>query len=533
MFKTTDNATTFGHKTMLISSGNRTDSSNSTLNESRATQSVLIKKWMPVIKKMEVPKNSHRTVATLLENQNKYINSQFKRKGRSGILMEDQTTTGDIADFTRFSMQVLKKTYAKLIADNLVGTQAMNAPSSMIFYVRYRYATNKGQTTAGTQIMRQNTAQQYARNNGWALDPYYSSQEVHGEAMTISGGATISATLRQRPVLAGSIVVNVYPDAASADPSCDDRQPCLQVTFDADGAPQNIQIADCTEFTNTIHVNTTTPGLTEYNATTGVVKVTLSAGSVPAGAVARVDYEYNLEGNPLIPELKMSIDSDSVYAATRKLKASWTLEAAQDMEAVYDIDAEQSITDVLGDEMVAEIDREIINDLIIAAAVRARHDFATGAGASVNFTDRNIALFYKILETANIIHRLTLRGPANWLVTSSDISSKLEQLNDFRANDALGEDGYDVGIVNPGSLQSKMKVFKDPLFPACKVLMGHKGKGPFESGYVFCPYIPLLGTPAIMDPNSYTPSKGVMTRYGKKLVEDGSLYYATLNVTSL
>jgi len=497
------------------------------------TQGQLVSKWGKVLQKLGgIKQKQWSNVAMLLENQHKYINKRFK--GKRSLLMEDQTTTGDIADFTRFSLQVLKKTYSKLIADNLVGTQAMNAPSSMIFYLRYRYATNKGDTVAGTQIMRQNTAQQYARQNGWALDPYYSSSEVRNEAATITGGNVVTATLRHRPVLAGSIEVNVYPDAESANPSCDDAQPCLQVLFDAEGAVSNIQIADCTEFTSTIDVNTVTPGATEFNSTTGVVKVTLSAGSFPVGAVAKVNYEFNMEGNPLIPELKMSIDSDAVYAATRKLKASWTLEAAQDMESVYDIDAEQSITDILGDEMVAEIDREIINDLMVAAAVRARHNFATAAGASVNFTDRNIALFYKILETANIIHRLTLRGPANWLVTSSDISSKLEQLNDFRASDALSEDdSYGAGIVSPGSLQTKMKIFKDPLFPSCKVLLGHKGKGPFDSGYVFCPYIPLLGTPSIMDPNSYTPSKGVMTRYGKKLVEDGSLYYGLLNVSNL
>jgi hypothetical protein len=507
---------------------------NSQLNESNALQGQLTKKWAPLLKKnfSDVPQKNWRNVAILLENQNKYIQKKFGRKGAT-LLAEDLTTTGDIADFTRFSLQVLRKTYAKLIADNLVGTQAMNTPSSMIFYVRYRYATNKGATTAGTQIMRQNTAQAYARQNGWALDPYYSSQEVHGESCIITGGTVVTVTLAQRPVLAGSVEIQVFPSAEDADPSCDTAQPCLTVTFDAAGNPQNIIISDCTEFTSTINVNTVTAGATSFNTTTGIAKVTLSAGSFPANAVAKVNYEYNLEGNPLIPELKMSIDSDSVYAATRKLKASWTLEAAQDMEAVYDMDAEQSITDVLGDEMVAEIDREIINDLIIAAAVRARHDFATAAGASVNFTDRNIALMYKILEVANIIHRLTMRGPANWLVTSADISSKLEQLNDFKASDVYAEDTYEVGIVSPGSLQRKLKIFKDPMFPACKILMGHKGKNPFESGYVFCPYIPLLGTPAIMDPNSYTPSKGVMTRYGKKLVEDGSLYYATMQVTSL
>jgi len=187
----------------------------------------------------------------------------------------------------------------------------------------------------------------------------------------------------------------------------------------------------------------------------------------------------------------------------------------------------------MADEMVAEIDREIINDLLIAAAVRANHNFATAAGASVNYTDRNVALLYKTLEVANVIHRTTLRGPANWAVTSSDIASKYEQLNDFRSSDALAEDGIDIGITNAGTIQSKVKLYKDPLFPNCKVLMGFKGKGNTDTGYVYGPYIPLLSTPTVMDPNSFTPNKGILTRYGKKLVEDGGLYYGTITVSNL
>jgi hypothetical protein len=197
------------------------------------------------------------------------------------------------------------------------------------------------------------------------------------------------------------------------------------------------------------------------------------------------------------------------------------------------MDAEATLTDLLGDEMVAEIDREIINDLIIAANIRANHNFATAAGASVNFIDRNIALLYKTLEVANIIHRTTLRGPANWMVTSADIASKYEQLNDFRGSDALSTDGIDIGITNAGTIQGKLKLYKDPLFPNCKILLGFKGNSALDSGYFYAPYIPLLATPTVLDPNSFTPSRGVMCRYGKKLIEDGGLYYGTITVSNL
>lgn len=502
-----------------------------TLRGIDGNKNALIKKWQRVLLKCrEVPKSKMGLMAHMFENQFNYDG----QKGQGGILTESQTTTSNIADFTRFALPLLRKSFSKLIADNLVGVQPMSQPASLIFYLRYRYAMTKGQTQAGTQIMRQNTAQQFARQNGWALDPYYSSQEVRGEEATIAThGTHITHTLMHRPVLAGTVVVEVFQSAEDASPSCDDAVPCLRVTFDADGLPDTVVAGDCTGFTDTLAVDTSTTGATAFSHADGSVQVTLSHSAFPNGAVAVVNYEYDLEGNPFQPEVTMSIDSDSVSANTRKLKTSWSLEAAQDLKSVHGMDAEQTLTDLMADEMVAEIDREILNDLIRASATRATHNFGTGAGASVNFTDRNIALWYKTLEIANIIHRLTLRGPANWMVTSADLCSKYEQLNDFRASDAMSPDGIDIGIVNAGTIQNKLRLYKDPLFPNCKVLLGYKGGSVLDAGYFYAPYIPLLSTPTVLDPNSFSPNRGIMTRYGKKLIEDGSLYYGCLNVSNI
>ena len=323
-------------------------------------------------------------------------------------------------------------------------------------------------------------------------------------------------------------MVNVFTADDLAD-DCENPVPILQVSFDGEGNPDVILVGDATGLV----VDEASTGGTIFDHDNGGVTVTLSAGSLPANAVARADYEYDLENNPFQPEVTMSIDSDSVAAITRKLKTSWSLEAAQDLNAVHNIDAESTLTDLMADEMVAEIDREIINDLIIASAIRAQHNFATGAGASVNFTDRNIALLYKVLEVANIIHRTTLRGPANWMVTSADIASKFEQLNDFRGSDALAQDGIDIGITSAGTIQGKLRLYKDPLFPNCKILMGFKGNSVLDSGYFYAPYIPLLSTPTVLDPNSFTPNKGIMTLHGKILIEDGGLYYGVVTVSNL
>jgi hypothetical protein len=496
-----------------------------------AKKNTVVRKWAPVLQKCpEVSSNKMGIMAQLIENQYK----RMMPTESSSILLEDQTTTANIADFTRFALPLLRKSYPKLIADNLVGVQPMSQPASLIFYIRYRYAMTKGQTVAGTQIMRQNTAQSFNRQNGWALDPYYSSQQVFGEDATIPDSLdTITATLSHRPVLAGTVVVEVYESEEDANPDCDDAVPCLRVAFDSNGDPAEVLVGDCESLSDAVEVDTTTTGATAFDHSTGAVTVTLSAGLFPQDAVARVNYEYDLEANPFQPEVTLSIDSDSVSAVTRKLKTSWSLEAAQDLKSVHNLDPESLLTDLMADEMVAEIDREIINDLIIAAAVRANHNFATAAGASVNFTDRNIALLYKTMEVANVIHRLTLRGPANWLVTSADISSKFEQLNDFRASDAFVTEGLDIGIMNAGTIQGKLRLYKDPLFPNCKILLGFKGNHVLDAGYFYAPYIPLLSTPTIHNPDSFVPNKGVMTRYGKKLIEDGGLYYGTINVSNL
>lgn len=489
-----------------------------------AKKDKLVNKWGPVLRKcVEVSPQKFSLMAAMLENQHAWS------ENKGNTLFEEATTTGNIADFTRFALPLIRKSYPRLIADNLVGVQPMSSPASLIFYIRYRYAISKGQTVAGTQIMRQNTAQQFSRQNGWALDPYYSSQTVKGEDLTIDGGGGfVSGTLVHKPVLAGTVVVNVFN---SDDDDCEDPTPCLQVSFDANGDPDLVLVGDASDCPS-LEVDTSTSGATTFNHATGEVLITLSSGTF-AGMVARVDYEFDLENNPFQPEITLSIDSDSVSAVTRKLKTTWSLEAAQDLKSVHNIDAEGTLTDLMADEMVAEIDREIINDLIIAASIRATHNFGTAAGASVNFTDRNIALLYKVLEVANVIHRTTLRGPANWMVTSADISSKFEQLNDFRGSDALVQDGMDIGITSAGTIQGKIRLYKDPLFPNCKILLGFKGNSVLDSGYFYAPYIPLLSTPTVLDPNSFTPSKGVMTRYGKKLIEDGGLYYGVITVSNM
>jgi hypothetical protein len=315
-------------------------------------------------------------MAAILENQFNAWNPE-----KRSMIFEDQTTTANIADFTRFALPLIRKSYPKLIADNLVGVQPMSQPASLIFYIRYRYALTKGQTVAGTQIMRQNTAQSFARQNGWALDPYYSSQEVKGEDATITGNSVITATLAHRPVLAGTVVVEAsWP--ADAAPNCDDAVPVPPRQLRLRRQPRRRARRRLHRVHRNLTVDTTTPVPPNQPHHRRAVR----SPSRPAVFPVRSRRPRQLRvrpGSQPVPAGSHPVDRQRQRRRHHpQAEDLLVLEAAQDLKAVHNIDAESTLTDLMADEMVAEIDREIINDLIIAAAIRADHNFATAAGAS-------------------------------------------------------------------------------------------------------------------------------------------------------
>jgi len=247
-----------------------------------------------------------------------------------------------------------------------------------------------------------------------------------------------------------------------------------------------------------------------------------------------------------IPEIDIKVDSISVTAVTKKLKAKWTPELGQDLNAYHNLDAEVELTSILSEQIALEIDREILEDLVKGATAGTYHwsrrpgrfvnrsngtvveDWATGGiddadnllGA--DFTG-NVSEWYETLvETINDIsaqiHRKTLRGGANFLVTSPEVANILEFTAGFRADVTADSDKGTVGAVKAGSISKKWDVWVDPYFPRNLVLVGRKGGSFLESGYVYSPYVPLQVTPTIFGTEDFVPRKGVMTRYAKKMV---------------
>jgi hypothetical protein len=519
----------------------------------------------------------------------------------------------DIAPFQHYLLPLVRRVYPNLIANELVGVQPMTSPASLVFYLKYKYtglvnpdvvengrvvqkAYNKGRTAPATE---------YGNfvGNSWNIDPYYSTQTIFRERPIAAASsavafnanvATVTETsLIATPLVPGSVVFvagNLVLTVTNATGSGTLSIP-IAATGLTTGAPVwTAGTSNCAALTVTaggVAVNgaldpvfLTATGLFPLVGLIPTLELTLAGvDQTPTGvAISSTTtfsrtYDYNMEGNRAMPEMELQVESFPVSAKTRKLRTKWTIEAAQDLRAMHNIDAEQELISVLANEVTAEIDREIINDLIVNAEITVDYDYsnpflvggitavptagglmsqyspqtiaAGGAGATLgaasyitnvmgsgNFEDRNKALFYQVLEVSNQIYRQSLRGAGNWIVTSPEVASKLESLLEFKP-DARTDTVYNLGIIYSGTLNGQFKVYKDPLFNPGMILVGYKGSSFMDAGYFYCPYVPLQLTPTVLDTESFNPRKGLITRYGKVLVENGGRMYGRIRVANM
>jgi len=277
--------------------------------------------------------------------------------------------------------------------------------------------------------------------------------------------------------------------------------------------------------------------LQNYNgATTGFTASQLS-NTFQASDVTLTFRVYNdLEFEDEIGEVSFDLESVTVSVVERKLRASWSPELAQDVSAFHNIDAEAELTALLSEQIAAEVDREILRDLRKGAAWTAKWDYnewkyGNGGSSFAGYTqkDWNQTLITKINQISAQIHKTTLRGGANWIIVSSEVSAVFDDLEYFHVSNAHPEqDQYNMGIEKVGTLAGRYQVYRDPYFPANKILIGHKGKSLLDAGYVYAPYVPLQLTPTMYNPFNMTPIKGIMTRYAKKMVNNR--YFGVITV---
>ena len=265
--------------------------------------------------------------------------------------------------------------------------------------------------------------------------------------------------------------------------------------------------------------------------------------------VPAFESNFGATPSPEIPEIDIKVSSIAVTAQSRKLRARWSPELAQDLNAYHSLDAEVELTQILSEQIALEIDREILNDLLTQADTRYywsrkpgqfinKKTAATVSGASFTGTVREWyeTLVETIIDVGNEIHRKTLRGSANFIVVSPEVATILEASVMYRPSytlDAEGQVGtpFTIGAEKVGTLSNRFTVYKDPYFPRNQILVGYKGGSYLETGYVYAPYVPLIVTPTIFAPEDFTPRKGVMTRYGKKMVR--SDFYGSVTVLGI
>jgi len=261
----------------------------------------------------------------------------------------------------------------------------------------------------------------------------------------------------------------------------------------------------------------------------------LTAGDVSGLTVSYLQYA-DLEFATEMGEVSFELSEVVVSVTERKLRATWSPELAQDVSAFHNIDAEAELTALLSEQVAAEIDREILRDLRKGGAWTLRWDYngwkrANSGGGFNAYTQKewNQTLITKINQLSAQIHKATLKGGANFVVVSSEVSAIFDDLEYFHVSNANPEeDSYNMGIEKIGSLGGRYTVYRDPYAPANSVLVGHKGKSLLDTGYIYAPYVPLQLTPTLQNPFNFAPTKGIMTRYAKKMVNNR--FYGNISV---
>jgi len=428
------------------------------------------------------------------------------------LVNEQATDTSDIAQFKRISIPLVRRIFPQLIANKIVSVQPLLGPAGLVYYLRFRYASNKGAIRGGTQNGFPSddalSLQQLASGNA-NLDIFFTHQFVQNETQSNAGGGTsLTYMLEKTPVLAGTITGTITDGGTDI---------------------QTFVVSQAGSFTFT-DIGSPSPKVSggSIDLNTGVM--TLTWGSDPGANSVTVNYEYNLECQQDLPEVNLVVESEEIVAKTRKFKAAWSYEAQQDLRAQHNLDAEAELTAVLAQEINLEIDREVLTDLRLNAGTVAAWDFNTALGDTIK--EKYESLFVKIVEVSNVVHRKTLRGGANWIVTSPEVASMFETATAGFAPQQSENFTSSIGIQYVGSVASRWRVYKDPLFPTNQILLGYRGESYMDSGYFYCPYVPMTQTPVVLDPESFCPRKGILTRYGKKLLREGAKFYARMTIAN-
>jgi hypothetical protein len=488
---------------------------------------------------------SKHGMAVLLENQAKQ-------------LLDESTKTGASAgseEWAGVALPLVRRIFGSIAAKEFVSVQPMNLPSGLIFYMDFKYSNAQAGNPDFSGSSLFGTGGEFGKDS---LSP---SGNKLGSTQATTGGlygaGRFGYTINDTAVAIDATVTTAswadvnYDADLSASQAAGTLKKVAVAHANLNADLNGVRAFELVQ-SGSITANAYLPQYTKISGSSIVFIGSGNAGGVAAGgatlsyhvqpqAANRGDFEdrtaygngYNADLG--IPEIELELKSEPIVAKTRKLKAVWTPELAQDLNAYHSIDAEAELTQMLSEYISLEIDLEILEMLQANAfttdywSARVGYDFNTAAGAFQVDSTAAAASAYtkstwyqtlgiKLQKVSNKIHQLTMRGGANFVVCSPNVATILESMNGFSANPGKDALQFAAGVTNIGQISNRYDVYKNPYMTENVILLGFKGSNFFETGAVYAPYVPLIMTPLVYDPVNFTPRRGVMTRYAKKIV---------------
>jgi len=511
---------------------------------------------------------SHETeknnMSMILENQAKQLVIEQSQTGTGASF-----TAGTGEQWAGIALPLVRKVFGQIAAKEFVSVQPMNLPSGLVFFLDFQYGTNKNPFTSGTSTYG-DTSTNFGNTSTGGLYGAgrftYSTNQFSASAVAVVQATTFtSASFAEvnfssdfsASAAAGSIKkLTVATSSISADIDILGVRGFI-ITSGSVSAARNLN-----EFTyfssgnvvffvsaSTAEIPTSSSFVVEYNKLTK----DNARGDFEAGASYAVPNAESAS-EIVIPQINVQMRSEAIVAKTKKLKAQWTPEFAQDLNAYHSLDAEAELTAVMSEYISLEIDLEILDMLIESAAAGTEYwtalnngvynpnnangfDFPTSTTQTGFFNTQGQwfqTLGTKMQKLSNIIHQRTLRGGANFCVVSPTVATILESIPGFAStsNGDVSVASYAFGVQKMGQINNRYTIYKNPYMKENTILMGFKGSQFLETGAVFAPYIPLIMTPLVYDPDTFVPRKGLLTRYAKKMVRSefyGKIYVNGLN----
>jgi len=496
-------------------------------------------------------------MATLLENQARQLIDESSKTGGSNS-----------EEWSGVALPLVRRIFADIAAQDFVSVQPMNLPSGLVFYLDFKYGSAKGGSggQGSTESVYGKTGPFSPLSTGGNNPAENSSPFPTGG---LYGAGAYNYTMPSASVGLGNItcteasladlnydtdisksfagkLYKIVNDAAVATVRADSKAVrAWKLRDTGDGLYGSVISSSFGQFTTS-----GSDGIVSFIIEGGTIGVATHISTLDSSVFQleyleqpidsnRGDFEADAGSGPPetdvnIPEVNLDLKSSTIVAKTRKLKAVWTPELAQDLNAYHSVDAEAELTSMLSEYISMEIDLEII-DMLISDAVTTEY-WSANVGYEWNGSDgfdtntlATNALAYqkntwyqtlgqKIQKVSNKIHQLTLRGGANFLVVSPTVATIIESIPGYAPDTDGTKDQFAMGVSSIGALKSRWNVYKNPYMTENTILIGFRGSNFLETGAVYAPYVPLIMTPLVYDPTNFTPRKGVMTRYAKKMV---------------